>query len=135
MSPPEYLYSLRIATTPEKLWASLTGPDFWAQFSGPVETDWQTGSPIQYFLPSGQLYAEGVILEARPPFVLSHTWPDPEPEQAGNKIQQLTWKIELAEPGAVKLTLLHENLTQKAYQGVSQGWPTILNALKAALET
>lgn len=134
MAVSDYVYVTDIATTPEKLWAALTGPEFWRQFSGPVETDWKSGSPIKYFLPDGKLYAVGVILESNPPYLLIQTWPNPEVEQGNDPIQRLTWKVEHSGSGTVKLTMLHENLNEKDYQGVSQGWPSILGNLKCSLE-
>ena len=64
-----------------------------------------------------------------------YTWPDPEDEQFSKVPQRITWRITPSGPGTVKLTMLHEEMTEKAYQGVSEGWPAILSGLKTLLET
>jgi uncharacterized protein YndB with AHSA1/START domain len=134
MGTPNFVYVSEISTTPEKLWAALTGLEFWREFSGPVHSDWSAGATIRFSLPDGTLYSEGVILESAPPHLLSHTWPDPEGGQAREKAQRLTWRIERLDPKTVKLTLVHENMTDKAYRGVSKGWPLILENLRSRLE-
>lgn len=135
MSDRTFVYALDIAATPEKLWEALTSNEFWQQFSGPVESDWKSGSPVRFFLPDGKVYSEGIVLESDPPHVLSHTWPAPEGEQTTERTQRLTWRIEQRGSQSVQLTLIHENLREKAYQGVSSGWPNILGSLKNLLET
>jgi uncharacterized protein YndB with AHSA1/START domain len=135
MDKPRFVYVTEIATTPEKLWETLTSKEFWQQFSGPVESDWKAGSPVRFFLPDGKVYSEGVVLESDPPCLLTHIWPDPEGEQTTERTQRLTWRIVQRGPQTVQLTLIHENLTEKAYQGVSSGWPKILGSLKNLLET
>jgi uncharacterized protein YndB with AHSA1/START domain len=136
MGKPQFVYAVEIATSAADLWAALTSGRFWQQFSGPVESDWQVGSPVNFYLPEGKLYAVGSVLQSDPPHLLSHTWPDPDvsPSPAA-PTQRLTWRIDPHGSGIVKLTLLHENLTDQAYQGVSQGWPVILGDLKRSLET
>ena len=76
-----------------------------------------------------------MVLESSPPHTLSYTWPDPEDEQFPKVPQRITWRITPGGPGTVKLTMLHEEMTEKAYQGVSEGWPAILSGLKTLLET
>lgn len=90
---------------------------------------------MKYFLADGKLYSEGVVIESSPPHLLSHTWPDPEGERTSEFPQRLTWQIAPSGPQTVKLTMLHEEMTEKAYEGVSSGWPAILGSLKSLLET
>lgn len=132
---PQLACSIDIATTPENVWSALTNNEFWQQFSGPVQSDWKTGSPVKYLLPDGKLYAEGVVLESQPPRRWSHTWPDPAGERAVEQTQRLTWQIEQTSPTHVRLTMLHEHMTEQAYHAVSGSWPLILGKLKAALES
>ena len=115
--------------------AFKTSSEFWQKFSGPIESDWKVGSPVKFFLPDGKLYSEGKVLESSPPHTLSHTWPDPEGEQDAGSSQPLRWQIEPSGPGTVKLTMIHENMTEKAYHGVIAGWPSIIGSLKTLLET
>ncbi len=135
MDKPKFVYVTHIATTPEKLWAALTGSEFWRKFSGPIESDWKVGSSVKFFLPDGKLYSEGQVLKSNPPHTLSHTWPDPEGEQDSDSSQRLTWQIEPSSPGTVRLTMIHENMTENGYRGVTAGWPAIISSLKTLLET
>ena len=135
MKTENFVYVTYIRTTPEKLWAALTSSKFWRSFSGPIESDWKVGSTVRFFLPNGKLYCEGVVLESKPHHTLSYTWPDPEGEQRTDLSQRLAWRIETSGPEVVKLTMVHENMTEKAYQGVSAGWPMHLSNLKTLLET
>ena len=134
MDSPKLEYEIAIAATPEKIWAALTSDEFWQQFSGPVESDWKSGSVVKYFLPDGSLYCIGVVLESEYRCLLSQTWPDPEGDQTPEYAQRLTWRIEWCSTVAAKLTLVHENMTEKAYQGVRESWPIILASLKSSLE-
>ena len=135
MNKPKFVYVTHIATTAEKLWAAITSSEFWRKFSGPIESDWKAGSPVRFFLPNGEMYSEGEVLESSPPHTLSHTWPDPEGAKDPKSSQRLTWQIESSGPGTVKLTLIHENMTEKAYRGVVAGWPALIGSLKTLLET
>jgi uncharacterized protein YndB with AHSA1/START domain len=74
------------------------------------------------------------VLEARPPQKLSYTWPASEEDKTSDVPEQLTWEITPSGPGAVKLLLVHEQLSEEWYQGVSQGWPKILSSLKSLFE-
>ena len=129
-----FVYVIEIATTPEKLWAGLISNEFWGKFSGPIESDWKTGSPVKFFSADGNLYSEGKILESRPPHTLSHTWPEPKGERTPDKPPLLTWTISPGSPGKVKLTLVHDHLSEKSFQGVSSGWPTLIANLRNSLE-
>jgi uncharacterized protein YndB with AHSA1/START domain len=134
MEKPIFTYTTHITTTPMKLWAAITGNEFWQQFSGSVDSDWKQGSTVRFFLPDGKQYSQGIVLQSEPPFILSHTWPDPDGKQSTEDCQRLTWQIETAGPGTLKLTLLHENMTENAYDGVKADWPTLIYGLKSRLE-
>lgn len=49
--------------------------------------------------------------------------------------QRLAWEITPSGPGTVKLKLIHDRLTDKYYDGVSEGWPAVLSSLKSLLES
>src|SRR4051794_36921309 len=105
MEKPIFTYVTHINTTPMKLWAAITGNEFWQQFSGPVDSDWKQGSTVRFFLPDGKEYSQGIVIQSKPPFFLSHTWPDPDGEQDPGSCQRLTWQIEATGPETLKLTL------------------------------
>jgi uncharacterized protein YndB with AHSA1/START domain len=138
MSDHTYTYAIHIATTPEKLWEALTSDEFWQQYWGgewKIESDWKVGSGVKFFARDGSFYSEGEVLEADPPTAVAYTWPLPEAERGEAPPERLVWKIAPSGPGTVKLTLVHDRLTQEWYDGVSSGWPAILSSLKTLLET
>ena len=128
-------FEIVIAATPERIWAAVTSDEFWQMFSGPVESDWQTDSVVNYMLPNRSSYSNGVVLESEFPRQLSHTWPDPAGEQSVEHSQRLTWRIEPRSLAATKVTFVHERMTETAYQAVRDSWPTILDTLKRLLES
>jgi uncharacterized protein YndB with AHSA1/START domain len=136
MSEHTYVYAIHIATTPERLWTALTSNEFIRQYWGEwrIESDWQVGSPVNYFTADGKFYSQGEVLECSPPNKLSYTWPEAEEEKKAASPERLVWEITSSGPGTVKLLLVHDHLTDEFYQGVSQGWPTILSSLKSLLE-
>lgn len=136
MNDHKYVYVIHIATTPEKLWEALTKSEFWERYweEWKIESDWQVGSPLKFFTADGKLYSQGEVLAADPPNSLTYTWPEPEGERTQDVPERLTWEIASSGPGTVKLTLIHEHLTEKWYKGVSEGWPSVLSSLKSLLE-
>jgi uncharacterized protein YndB with AHSA1/START domain len=136
MNDRTFVYAIYIAATPEQLWQGLTSNEFIQQYwpEWRIESDWQAGSVVTYYTQAGQLYSQGEVLEARPPQKLSYTWPASEEDKTSDVPERLTWEITPSGPGTVKLLLLHEQLTEEWYQGVSQGWPKILSSLKSLLE-
>lgn len=132
-----YAYALHIQTSPEKLWEALTSNTFIEQYwmgAWRFESDWQTGSELHFYQKDGTLYSVGTVIEASPPHKLVYTWPEDQPRTLPQP-ECLTWEISESGPGTVKLTLLHEHLTEAFYNGVSNGWPGILSNLKSLLET
>ena len=136
MTDRTFVYAIHIATTPEQLWQALTSDEFIQQYwpEWRLESDWQTGSPVRYFTADGKLYSQGEVLESNPPNTLSYTWPEPPDEPRATLPERLVWQITPSGPGTVKLLLVHDRLTEEFYEGVSQGWPTILSSLKSLLE-
>lgn len=72
---------------------------------------------------------------SEPPFKLTYTWPEPEAERVLPEPERLSWEISEKGPGTVQLKLVHENLSETYYNGVSEGWPAVLSSLKSLLET
>ena len=48
--------------------------------------------------------------------------------------ERLTWLITPSDLGTVQLKLIYDRLTKEWYQGVSEGWPSVLSSLKSLLE-
>ncbi|HEY4069232.1 MAG TPA: SRPBCC family protein [Burkholderiaceae bacterium] len=137
-----FVYVTYIRTTPEKLWAALTTPEFIHQywFGMAVTCDWTAGSPWRLNFEDGRLADSGEILEADPPKRLVIRWRNEfRPELTAEGHSRCTMALERMDGGAVKLTLTHalENTrpASKFVQAVSGGWPMILSNLKSLLET
>lgn len=139
MSKPQFVYVTFIRTTPEKLWAALTSPDFTRQywFGMHHETDWKTGSPWKLVSDEGRVADAGEIVEVDPSKRLVLKWRNEwRPELKAEGYSRCT--IELEPVGeAVKLTVTHaiDQPESKFIEAVSGGWPKILSNLKSLLET
>jgi uncharacterized protein YndB with AHSA1/START domain len=141
MNDSSYVYVTYIRTTPDKLWAALTKPEFTRQywFGVTVESDWKAGSPWRMSYADGRVTDAGEILEADPPKRLVIKWRNEfKPELAAEGYSRCTMELELVEK-AVKLTITHSLDVpvpdSKFIQAVSGGWPRILSNLKSLLET
>jgi uncharacterized protein YndB with AHSA1/START domain len=138
MSSRTFVYALHIGATPDKLWQALTGNEFWQQYwngEWRIESDWKVGSPLRFFTAAGEFFSQGEVLESDPPRTLTYTWPNPEEEQGAAPPERLTWRITATGPGTVMLQLVHEQLSEEFYEGVSKGWAAILSSMKTLLET
>jgi uncharacterized protein YndB with AHSA1/START domain len=134
-----FVYVTFIRTTPEQLWAALTGPDFMKKFWFGMhhETDWKAGSSWRLVFPDGRVADTGEIVEIDPPRRLVLKWRNEfRPELKSEGYSRCTVELEpLA--GAVKLTITHviDRAESKFIEAVSGGWPRILSNLKSLLET
>ena len=135
----QFVYTIYIRTTPEKLFAALTQPEFTAAYWGGVthDTNWQVGSPWSLKLADGRVADSGEIVEYDPPRRLVLAWRHQlSPELNAEGVSRCT--IELEPFGdAVKLTVVHslDKHESRFLQAVSTGWPAILSGLKSLLET
>jgi uncharacterized protein YndB with AHSA1/START domain len=135
-----FVYVTIIRTTAEKLWESLTQPQFIRQywFGLTVESGWKKGSPWKLIRPDGRtLDSSGEILEADPPRRLVILWQNEwSPELKAEGPSRCTFVIEPA-GSAVKLTVTHEidRPESRLISSVSGGWPLVLSNLKSFLET
>jgi uncharacterized protein YndB with AHSA1/START domain len=138
MSKPEFVYTTYIETTPDKLWAALTGSEFSRQywFGTELRTDWTIGSPFALVM-NGTPTDVGEILEFDPPRRLSYTFSHVLQDELRN--EKPTKVVFAIEPHGklVKLTLTHEGFADagELLDGISKGWPAILSSLKSLLET
>jgi uncharacterized protein YndB with AHSA1/START domain len=137
-----YIYVTLISTTPEKLWAALTQPEFTRRywFDTDIESDWKVGSPVDYRCGDG-FTTDGVIKQCEPPSLLAYTFHDLTSEEASAEAPSLvTFKIEplgSKRGPLVKLTVVHDKFpaASKVLPKVSGGWPLLLSSLKTLLET
>ncbi len=135
-----FVYVTYIRTTPEKLWAALTQPEFTRQywFGVTMETDWKAGSDWTMKLEDGRVMDAGSIVESDPPRRLVIKWRNEwKPEFKAEGYSRCTMELEPS-GDAVKLSVLHEmDVPNSGFinEGVSTGWPKILSNLKSLLET
>jgi len=133
------VYVTYIRTTPQKLWAALTDPEFTKQywFGMRSESEWKPGSPWRLVATDGQVWDSGEVVEADPPRRLVLRWQHmmkPELKSEGPTL----CTMELEQQGAaVKLSITHtiEREASKVITAVSGGWPKVLSNLKSLLET
>jgi uncharacterized protein YndB with AHSA1/START domain len=137
---PAIVYTIYIASTPEKVWQALTSAELSEKyfFGNSVEVDLKVGGAYIVRTPDGALHISGEVIECDPPKKLTVTfnvnWPALI-EKLGPTL--VTYEIEQAGE-AVKLTLSQSHdrpLSDDILSGGRQGWPAILSSLKSVLET
>jgi len=134
-----FIYVTYIRTTPEKLWSSLTDPDFMEQywFGARCESEWTPGAPWKMVQTDGQITDTGEIVESDPPRRLVIRWRHERlPELKAEGYSLCT--MELQQIGqTVRLSITHtiERDPSQFITAVSGGWPKILSNLKSLLET
>ena len=137
---PLTVYTIYIASTPEKVWEALTSAEFSRKyfFGNSVEVDLRVGGAYIVRTPDGSLHISGEVAECVPHRKLSFTfnvnWRDLI-EKLGPTL--VTYDIEPAGE-AVRLTMTESHdrpLDDDILSGGRQGWPTILSSLKSLLET
>src|SRR6201999_2322442 len=137
---PDIVYTIYIASTPEKVWQALTTAEFSRQyFSGlAVELEQKVGGAFVVRLPDGSVHISGEVLECDCPRKLTITWNVNWPELIEKLGPTLvTYEIEQA-GDAVRLTISegHDRpLSDDILSRGRQGWPAILSSLKSVLET
>jgi uncharacterized protein YndB with AHSA1/START domain len=135
-----FVYVTYIRTTPEKLWAALTQPEFTKQywFGVTLESEWKAGSEWTMKYDDGRVMDAGEIVEADAPRRLVIKWRNEwKPEFKAEGYSRCTMELEPT-GDAVKLSVIHEmDAPNSAFinEGVSIGWPRILSNLKSLLET
>ncbi|MDX2137337.1 MAG: SRPBCC domain-containing protein [Chloroflexota bacterium] len=140
---PTHVYSIVIASTPERIWQALTDGSMSEKyyFGTRVQSTWQAGAPYQYIdtqggvVASGEAMITGDVIESDPPRKLVTTFIPLWGDGLRNAPSRVTFEIEPR--GAVcKLTLTHEDLgTGHVGAGIIDGWTTILSGMKTLLET
>ena len=137
---PAIVYTIYIASTPEKVWEALTSAKFSRKyfFGFAVETELKAGGAFIVRAPDGSLHISGEVIECDPPKKLTVTfnvnWPELI-EKLGPTL--VSYEIEPA-GDAVRLTMTESHdrpLGDDILSGGRQGWPAILSSLKSLLET
>jgi uncharacterized protein YndB with AHSA1/START domain len=137
---PMTVYTIYIASTPEKVWEALTSAEFSRKyfFGNAVEVEPRVGGAYVARTPDGALHISGEVIEYDPPRKLTVTfnvnWPDLV-EKLGPTL--VTYEVEAA-GDAVRVTMseAHDRpLSDDILSGGREGWPAILSSLKSLLET
>lgn len=137
---PLTVYTIYIASTPEKVWEALTSAEFSKQyfFGNAVEVEPRLGGVFIVCTPDGALHISGEVLAYDPPRKLSVTFNVNWPELI-EKLGPTLVTYEIEEVGdAVRLTMSegHDRpLSDDILSGGRSGWPAILSGLKSLLET
>ena len=137
---PMTVYTIYIASTPERVWEALTSAEFTRKyfFGNAVEVELKVGGAYIVRTPDGALHISGEVIECNPPRKLTVTFNVNWPELIEKLGQTLvTYEIEPA-GDAVRLTMTESHdrpLSDDILSGGRQGWPAILSSLKSLLET
>ena len=129
----EFMYTTYIKTTPEKLWAALTTPEFTRQYwSNENISDWKVGSEWKHMDPATkQARVIGRVIESKPHSRLVTSWASPgKPDDVSQVAYELSVVGDL-----VRLDVVHRDLSEEMGRAVSGGWPLVLSSLKSFLET
>ena len=137
---PMTVYTIYIASTPERVWEALTSAEFTRKyfFGNAVEVELKVGGAYIVRTPDGALHISGEVIECVSPRKLTITWNVNWPalvEKLGPTL--VTYEIEPV-GDAVKLTLIQAHdrpIDDDILSGGRQGWPAILSSLKTLLET
>ena len=137
MQKPKQVYTTFIRTTPKKLWAAITKPEFTRQYWAGIEnaSDWKKGSKWEHIGgdKKREVWITGKVLECIPPKRLVLSWADPDDLADKSRV---TFEIEQIKH-QVCLTVTHGNFKadSKMAGKVSWGWPRVLSSMKSFLET
>src|SRR3954469_18054615 len=137
---PAIVYTIYIASTPEKVWQALTTAEFSRQYFSrfALEAELKVGGAFVARAPDGSVHISGEVFECDPPKRLTITWNVNWPalvEKLGPTL--VTYEIEQA-GDAVKLTTLQSHdrdISDDILSGGRAGGPAILSSLKSLLET
>ena len=136
MSKPVFVYTIYIASTPEKVFKALTDTDatakFW--FGNAVTSDWKVGAPVE-FRREGKLIVKGNVLEYDPPRRLAYTFHSQHDGLDSETPTRVVLDLE-KQKNQVKLTVTHDEFApdSKLFDRISNGWPLVLSSLKSYLE-
>ena len=137
---PAIVYTIYIASTPEKVWQALTSAEFSRQyFSGfAIEAELKVGGAFVARAPDGSVHISGEVFECDPPKRLTITWNVNWPALV-EKLGPTLVTYEIKQAGyAVRLTLTQAHdrpISDDILSGGRAGWPAILSSMKSLLET
>jgi uncharacterized protein YndB with AHSA1/START domain len=137
---PTTVYTIYIATTPEKVWQALTTAEFSRKyfFDNAVEVEQRVGGAYVVRQADGAVHISGEVIEFNRPRKLTITFNVNWPELI-EKLGPTLVSYEIEPVGdAVRLTMTESHdrtIDDDILSGGRQGWPAILSSLKSLLET
>lgn len=137
---PDTVYTIFIASTPERVFEALTSAHFSKQyfFGFAIECELKTGGAFIVRAPDGSVHIGGEVIACDPPRKLAVTWNVNWPGLV-EKLGQTVVTYDIAQMGdSLRLTMTesHEReLSEDILSGGRTGWPAILSSLKSVLET
>ena len=135
MNNPEFVYTTYIKSTPEKVWAAITNPEFARQYWIHINvSDWKKGSKWQHVSEKdNSILITGEVLESVSPKLLVLSWASPSDLSDQSRV---TFEIEAIED-MVRLNVVHGDFIAGSTMAtkVIAGWPRVLSSLKSMLET
>ena len=138
MTRTEFVYVTYISAAPQRIWDSLTQPEFTREYwVNENLSDWKPGSRWEHREPNGgRQRVVGKVVESDPPRRLVLTWADPAQASDESATTRVTFELEPID-GMVKLTVTHDQLVPGSdmHRAISGGWPRVLSSLKSYLET
>ncbi|MBA3685088.1 MAG: SRPBCC family protein [Planctomycetes bacterium] len=137
MTATEYHYTTYIKSTPEKVWAAITNPEFAHQYWGNANfSDWKQGSRWEHRTTAGAAVITGIVRECVPPKRLVLSWAGTGDHDDPAKHSRVTFEIGLIKD-MIRLHVTHDHLVAGSdmAKGISGGWPRVLSSMKSLLET
>lgn len=139
MPKPAHVYQAYIRASVEEVWQAIIDGDKTVQYfyGTRVESDWEPGSPMNYYDSNGGLVSEGEIISIDAPkrieFTFQALW-DPELIEEGPARE--VWAIRDVN-GMAELTIELYDVTvgDKTYEDFVGGFPYIVSGMKSLLET
>jgi uncharacterized protein YndB with AHSA1/START domain len=135
---PSLIYTIYIASTPEKVWEALTSAEYSRGYFSGFGVEVGAGGAFALRAPDGSVHIGGEVIAYDPPRKLVITfnvnWKGLI-EALGETL--VTYEIEQA-GDAVRLTMTEANdreISEDILSGGRAGWPAILSSLKSVLET
>jgi uncharacterized protein YndB with AHSA1/START domain len=136
MSKPEFVYTIYIASTPEKVFAALTDAEMSKRYwhGNSVVSDWKIGAPFALRLAHHGGDVTGEVLEYDPPRRLAYSFRAHDGSDGG-RASRVTFDLE-RQRDQVRLTIVHDGFEAGSVvlEKVSRGWPLILSSLKSFVE-
>ncbi|TGL14189.1 polyketide cyclase [Leptospira levettii] len=146
MESLNFVYVTYILSTPEKVWNAIVDPEVTKKYwSDPLSknpahinvSEWKVGSFWKHVRMDEEKTVDivGKVLEIDSPNKLVISWSRPKEIDDESKHSRVTFEISNYAKGLVRLTVTHEELDPQMFNGITNGWPSVLSNLKTYLET